>query len=337
MSLQIEELDAGAVTDDQLTRYHAFQSVILAERLPLDPVPPFGDAVRQLKSPFPNTSVTGFAAVEGDTWAGVALVVASDNDERSLRIDLGVLPDYRRRGVGSELLRRAAASALGSGRELITVDSHDTVPAGEGFAERVGATPGLRNHLNRLAVADVDPEMVQRWINEGPSRAAAYELVAFDSPIPDDRLEDVASIIMAMNDAPTDDLETAPMVISGDLVRAVEGAGLASGLSVWWLLAYEKSTGVVVGETDVRLDPKQPQTITQGTTVVRREHRGHALGKWLKGTMMKRILDERPDVVDIRTTNADSNAPMVGINTALGYKPYLGSTTWQLPVAALLH
>lgn len=33
-----------------------------------------------------------------------------------------------------------------------------------------------------------------------------------------------------------------------------------------------------------------------------------------------------------RTSNADSNAPMLGINTALGYKPYLGNTTWQVPV-----
>lgn len=169
-------------------------------------------------------------------------------------------------------------------------------------------------------------------MDEGPSRAVGYELVTFDSPIPDEHLDDVASIITAMNDAPTDELETAPLALTGETVRAFEGLGLAAGLSVWWILAYETSTGLVVGETDVRLDPNQPQTITQGTTVVRREHRGHALGKWLKGTMMLRVLDERPDVIDIRTSNADSNAPMLGINTALGYKPYLGNTTWQVPV-----
>jgi mycothiol synthase len=337
MNLPVEEIDSRTVTDDQLARYHAFQSAILAERLPLDRVPPFGNVVRQLKDPTPNVIVTGFAAVDGNTWAGVALVVASDNDERSLRVDLAVLPEYRRKGIGSGLLARTAASARAVGRELITGDSHDTVPAGGAFAERVGATPGLRNHLNRLAVADANPQMVQRWIDEGPLRAPGYELVAFDSPIPDERLDDVASMITAMNDAPTDDLETAPFVVTGDLVRAVEGMGLASGQSAWWILAYEKSTGLVVGETDVRLDPSQPQTIMQGYTIVRSEHRGHALGKWLKGTMMKRILDERPDVVDIRSTNADSNAPMLGINNALGYKPYIGSTTWQVPVERLLH
>jgi mycothiol synthase len=337
MSLQIEHLAGGTVTDAQLARYHALQRAILAERLPLDPLPSFGNVVRPLQRPAPTVSVTGFAAVDGDGWAGVALVVAADNDERSLRVDLAVLPEYRRRGIGRALLERAATAAQAMGRELVTGDSYDTVPAGEAFAERVGATRGLRNHLNRLAVADVDREMVQRWIDEGPSRAPGYELVAFDSPIPDEHLDDVASIITAMNDAPTDDLETAPMALTGETVRAFEGLGLAAGLSVWWILAYETSTGLVVGETDVRLDPMQPQTITQGTTVVRREHRAHALGKWLKGTMMMRILEERPDVVDVRTSNADSNAPMLGINTALGYKPYLGNTTWQVPVERLLH
>lgn len=336
MNLHVVEVDSATVTEDQLDKYHAFQSAILAERLPLDPVPPFGNVVRQLKSPAPTTSVTGFAAVDDGNWAGVALVVAADNDQRSLRVDLAVLPEYRRRGIGRDLLSHAAAVAQGLGREFVTGDSYDTVPAGEEFAERVGAIPGLRNHLNRLAVADVDREMVRRWVDEGPSRAAAYELVTFDSPIPDKHLDDVASIITAMNDAPTDDLETAPLALTGETVRAFEGLGLAAGLAVWWILAYERSTGLVVGETDVRLDPKQPQTITQGTTVVRREHRGHALGKWLKGTMMMRILDERPDVIDIRTSNADSNAPMLGINTALGYKPYIGNTTWQVPAEHLL-
>jgi mycothiol synthase len=336
MNLRVEEVDSGDLADDQIARYYAFQSAILAERMPLDPLPPFRSVVRQLQSPAPNVRVTGFAAVDGDRWVAVALVVAADNDERSLRVDLAVLPEYRRRGLGRDLLARAAAAAEAMGRELVTGDSHETVPAGEAFAQRVGASPGLRNHLNRLAVADVDRAMVQRWVDEGPSRAPGYDLVAFDSPIPDKHLDDVASIISAMNDAPTDDLETAPMALTGETVRAFEGLGLAAGLSVWWILAYERSTGLVVGETDVRLDPSQPQTITQGTTVVRHQHRGHAIGKWLKGTMMLRILDERPDVVDIRTSNADSNAPMLGINTALGYKPYLANTTWQVPVEHLL-
>ena len=63
---------------------------------------------------------------------------------------------------------------------------------------------------------------------------------------------------------------------------------------------------------------------------MRPEHRGHALGKWLKAVMLQRILDERPEAVDIRTGNADSNDAMLGINRELGFKPHRAYTTWQV-------
>lgn len=70
-----------------------------------------------------------------------------------------------------------------------------------------------------------------------------------------------------------------------------------------------------------------------GSTGVRPEHRGHALGKWLKAAMTLRVLEERPHVTDIRTSNADSNEAMVGINCAMGYRPLLGTATWELLIS----
>jgi mycothiol synthase len=336
MTSRIEELDSGNVSDDQLARYQAFQSVILAERLPEDPLPPFGAMVRSLRNPGPNVHTTGIAAAEDGIWTGVALALATDGDDRTVRVDMAVLPDHRGRGTGQDLLRRVASAARACGREFLVADTYDTVPAGVAFAERIGAEPGLRGHVNRLALADVDREMVEHWIDEGPSRAPGYELVAFDSPTPDHLVDAVADILNVINDAPTDDLETAPLKITGETFQAFEQLGVSSGIEVWWLLALEKSTGLVVGQTDVRWDPRRPTTVTQGTTVVREDHRGHALGKWLKATMLKRVLQERAEAVDIKTSNADSNAPMLGINDKLGFRPYVGTTTWQVHVDRVL-
>ncbi len=336
MSYSFQALDSADVGDADLTRYHEFESAIRAERLPEDPPLPFGASVRQLRRPGPNARTRGFAAVLDGQWIGVSLGVVVDSDERNVRVDLAVLPEYRRRGIGTELLARVAQVAEEAGRDSLVGDTYDRVTAGAAFARRFSASPGLRGHINRLALGEVDRAKVRRMIADGPVRAPAYELVAFDSPIPDEHIDDIAAMITVINDAPTDDLETAPIAVNGEMVRAFERIGLAAGVEVWWLLAREKSTGFVVGETDVRWDPKQPETVTQGYTVVRNEHRGHALGKWLKATMLERVLDERPDAVDVRTTNADSNAPMLGINKELGYKPYVATTTWQMPTGAAL-
>jgi hypothetical protein len=45
-----------------------------------------------------------------------------------------------------------------------------------------------------------------------------------------------------------------------------------------------------------------------------------------------RALDERPSVKEIRTGNADSNDAMLGINRAMGYRPLMSTTTWELTV-----
>ena len=63
--------------------------------------------------------------------------------------------------------------------------------------------------------------------------------------------------------------------------------------------------------------------------------RGHGLGKWLKAAMLLKVLAERPDVTLVRTGNADMNVPMLKINHALGFKPYIAHTVWQLDTAAV--
>ncbi len=110
---------------------------------------------------------------------------------------------------------------------------------------------------------------------------------------------------------------------------------LATKTEHWSIFVRHDESGKLVGFTDVSWNPEQPDTVGQGNTGVRPEHRGHALGKWLKATMLQRILDDRPNVKDIRTGNADSNDAMLGINRELGFKPYIAASAWQVPVETL--
>jgi GNAT superfamily N-acetyltransferase len=143
-------------------------------------------------------------------------------------------------------------------------------------------------------------------------------------------VDDVVDVLHVMNDQPRDKLQIEDQTITVEQFREQEQLAFATGGEAWWLFARHDETGNLAGLTDVHWDPNQPETVFQGNTGVRPEHRGHAVGKWLKAAMLLRILDERPGVADIRTGNADSNDAMLGINRQLGFKPFIANTTWQV-------
>ena len=180
-------------------------------------------------------------------------------------------------------------------------------------------------------IATIDRAELERWVADGPVRAPGYQIVDWDGATPDEHVVAFADLYHVMNDAPLDDLETNDSTFTPEQLREWEAFVFARESQVWTLVA-QASDGTLAGFHNVNWKPYRPATLNVEDTGVRPEHRGHALGKWLKAAMTLRILDERPSVVDIRTGNADSNDAMLGINRAMGYAPLMSTTTFELGV-----
>ena len=71
-----------------------------------------------------------------------------------------------------------------------------------------------------------------------------------------------------------------------------------------------------------------PRTAHQGGTLVLQEHRGHRLGALVKTAVLRQVLATQPGVRRISTYNSESNAPIVALNEALGFRPAGHLTTW---------
>jgi GNAT superfamily N-acetyltransferase len=82
--------------------------------------------------------------------------------------------------------------------------------------------------------------------------------------------------------------------------------------------------------TEVTWSPNRPGILEQGFTGVSPEFRNKGLGCWLKAAMLDKILSRLREVRIVRVNNAKSNAPMLKINRALGFRPYLASAIWQV-------
>lgn len=251
------------------------------------------------------------------------------SNQHLLNMQIAVLPDFRRQGIASELLKFVLDVANEKNRRLVLAVSSSRSPAGKEFAERLGAEAGLSAHTNQLHMQELDREMMQDWVSQSAGTAADFSLGFYSIPLPEQEIEAVVAMMQVMNSQPKDRLDLEERKLSVEQVRMYE-AYLKARKAERWLLYARHNAGAYAGYTEVIWDPETPYLMYQGDTGVLPAYRGRGLGKWLKASMVQKILKERPEVNFIRTGNADSNAPMLAINQKMGFKPYRSETVWQL-------
>jgi mycothiol synthase len=268
--------------------------------------------------------------------ASAALFLTDMAENRHLvQIELEVEPGWRRQGLGWLLARRLVEAVEAEERRLILFGTTDRTVGGEAFARRAGAVPGLTAHTNQLDLREVDRELLRAWQERAQERAAGFEIGLWDGPYPESDLEAIAKLMRVMNEAPHGDLDVEDFNFTPEQIRDIEAQQLSGGRKRWTMYARERETGNFAGYTVLILDSARPEIIQQGDTGVLPGYRNKGLGRWLKAAMLEKVLAVWPAGRFVRTGNADSNAPMLHINEALGFRPYMAETVWQVPVASV--
>jgi mycothiol synthase len=304
-----------------------------AEATPDDPRRPLAEKIAAVRHQPPAED--GLVRVARDAAGAIAGYLDCGWEQlpgvdHLLATEIAVLPGWRRQGLGRMLLERAASVAEQRGLRLVIGRTRDNVPSGAGFCAGFGAEPAFVGRENRLDLRGVDSGLVARWIADGPVRAPGYRLEFVSGRTPADLADRVAEVLNVMNTAPRENLDISDTPITADLLRESEEAALAAGEQQWAFYAVEESSGRFIGLTTITIRPGTPDRVRVGDTGVDPEHRGRALGKWLKATMTERIIAELPEVVWVTTWNAGSNDAMLGINTQLGFRTSAVHTTWQI-------
>jgi mycothiol synthase len=335
----IEEWPLREQPDGLLAELYAARGPLHAEATPDDPRRMLADEIVAARSlPAPEDGVRFVArdsagAVAGYAWCGWEQLAGWAH---VLSVDVAVLPDQRRRGLGRLLLDRSASVAERRGLRLVTGRSRENVPSGAAFARRFGADVAMVAQENRQDLRSVSRDLVDRWLADGPVRAPGYHLEFVAGRTPPDLIERAAEVFNVMNTAPREDLDVSDTPVTPDLVRQYEDAIVAAGDEMWAYYAVEESSGRFVGLTNITMHRGEPDRVHVGDTGVEPAHRGRALGKWLKAEMTRRILAELPDVRWVITHNAGSNDAMLGINSQLGFHTTAAITTWQIATDRLL-
>ena len=328
----VTPLDVNNATEREYQALHRFTTRLRAELLPDDPPTPLEAAIRAWRNPTPLATILTWIAWQDDgervVGRGQVTLPTSGANEHLGQATIEVLPEARRQHLGRTLLAAIAAGMRERGRRVLIVRTTDRVPAGARFMEALGAEPGLAARAQQLAIADMDAERIARWRAAGPH--ADYELVLWDGPFPDADLEAIAGLMEVMNTQPHGGLAIEAQRVTPAMLRQIEVALATRSAQRWTLAARERSTGRLAGFTEAMWMPGTPHVLLQSNTGVVPEHRGRGLARWLKAELLAQVPSRRPEVRFVRTSNADSNSPMLKVNDELGFKPYESWTVWQV-------
>jgi mycothiol synthase len=332
----IEHVDVP-FTDEVACDINAFENGLGLEFDPGVPPLPVSSTrtFAEIHEPGELTSLSVARAADGEV-VGTAWMFAQTRDNQHLCFcRMGVAADHRRRGIATKLFSDYLDFATEHDRTALLLGADFFHDGAEAFATSLGATVGLRGHVNQLALAEVPEGLAEHWIATAEAFEGAahhYDLEWVPGPdYPEELVDDMIAVYDVLsNDAPMDDIPVGERHGSPEQLRAQTARTIGFGRERWTLIARHRESGAPAGYTEMFIPNDDPIRAYQGATAVDAAHRGYALGRWLKATMFQRLRDERPSTKLIRTFNADSNDAMLAINYAMGFKPLHAAARWVI-------
>jgi mycothiol synthase len=221
-----------------------------------------------------------------------------------------VLAEYRRLGIGTELLRALSEHARALGRDGINAFVYADEPHSIAFAQRFG-----------LVEADYQLEQVRAIGDEpAPELPAGLELV----PLTGRRDELLTAVWHAVAIEAYADLPL-PGEVTYRLEEWLREEGSRPEGS---FAAFEN--GELVGWAGLNVHANGDATAEHGLTAVRRDRRGHGIGRALKRTQLHWAA--RNGIRELVTWTQKGNVSMQALNRSLGYVDTSKVITFQGPL-----
>lgn len=331
----IREVNFNLVTPEEIGAWFRYDALMNEE----SPPAPFQLARASLTSLPAQVRVRLFVGRDssGEVAAEGRIVMARPVERRgNCQIHISVHPQWRRKGLARSMLSLLTGVAESDNRSTMIAWTTNRVSAGLHFGKMLGAEPIDELLLNRLVLPEVNRPLIAKWMNNELISSGDYRIAVIDGPYPDEILSGIVT------------LRSVTRTLNGEeLLQELPFATLdeARVLESWWpgerrrwsIVAYHRTSDELAGYTELSFRGAQPDSVNQAATIVNPKHRGRGLGKWLKAAMLQKIISELPHVRQVHTGNASWNHPILSLNRALGFEPWVAATAWRLDVARARH
>ncbi|WP_403023865.1 GNAT family N-acetyltransferase [Salinibacterium sp. GXW1014] len=281
------------------------------------------------------------ARVDGQLVARGLYEVQGGDESESAWLTIEVLPQARRRGVGTALFDTLAAMAEAEGRTVLQASAYHLTGSDDGpqlhSPTGFGTVPAddaaatfLSKRGFRLAQVDRMSRLALPSDAEEPTPPPGYELLRWEGPTPEDLLEGMATLHARMStDPPLGEVDWNPEEWDAERVR--ENDTRRGGDGRLWLTAAVRhvASGALAGFTDLSVPPETDRPAMQMDTIVAAEYRGHRLGMLLKLANLHALDRLAPGRPAIYTWNAEENRHMLDVNEAVGFVAFGYESSWR--------
>lgn len=302
-----------------------------ADAVPDVPHASLNHFLAMISNPAPGYDVERVIAnLDGEPAGYLMLRLPTLDNLENAEAEIWVVPERRRRGVGTALYTYAADRLRALGRKRVIGETVDGRPGGSEFCAAVGASAALSETRSRLDVTTVDRGSFDAMLAEAWTHAEGYRTLRWQGMPPEEYIADLAYLDGRMvSDAPMGDLDWEQELVDADRIREGERRRLARGIERFHTGAIHVASDKMVGFSSLGGEKEITTHMWQSNTIVDPEHRGHRLGTIVKLENFAFALAHRPGTIAIDTFNATSNEYMLAINRAMGFRPAGAWTQWQ--------
>ena len=342
LKINLVQLDFRKMSEQQWKDLFSVRAVFQREIQPDEPMPSFEQMKQSLsKIPEHRDQVTfwliyddyancvGFCSIQHPKPESPDY----EANRHRIYVEPVVLAPYRRQGVATQLLPRIVQYGQTVGASWVEWDTQ--FEGGFAFSEKLGAQEAGRFQTNRLVVEQLDWDLMQRWVDEGCSRNPGVELIRFTNLPTPDLIEPYCDLITTINRLhPRDEVEGISFTLTPAEFEKEVRQQIAEKMEC--VVYCTRGTDLILsGMTNMFYSQEHPTHARVSETGVRREYQGRGLGKWLKAAILLDLRERYPSVKYVDTNNFNSNAPMLSINTRMGFQLYEQFVFYKISVQDL--
>jgi GNAT superfamily N-acetyltransferase len=302
-------IEVSTVTDEaeELLSLEVYNTVWPHEALTLAEVHSFKRAVVEC--------LDLVARVNGEPAGSAVLAILPQRRDLGFLLST-VLPEHRRRGVGTRLYRETSRWVRDRGLERMEAPVLDDDPESLAYARRRGFVEERREKGLVLDLAHVEPPPVEppegvqilTWVEQPDLAHGMYEVACEAFP-------DIPGL---------DEDETEPF--EDWLAHEMQGSGDRADATFVAVAGDE-----VVGYAKFSLTAARPTAASHDLTGVKRAWRGRGIARALKATQIGWA--KANGFEELLTRNDERNAPIRRLNAEFGYRPGVGRIYLQGPPA----